>query len=631
MATLCVLVVAARARAQSDCDDIDHDCSADRTVARAIRRAGIEMVRCIQEGTEPCDLTAALAQVASPECRFALDCQLHALRGLIGDGSTVCAQTLLRDACKFMSRKVSRIGRARFDRVQAEVTRCKQNAARRCEDPVAPPLTGACTDDTTAAAAADCVCDGGDALSNRMLLKPGTCRDRPTPAAASTPAPLATGRAAVRPNFVLILSDDQRWDTIGPTHSVSGRDPVMPIVESELAASGVAFPNGYVTTALCCPSRTSILSGRYAHNTGVHGNGPPDGGAEVFNDTSTIGTWLRSAGYRTGFVGKYLNGYSTMAPCIPPGWDDWHVQVQVKYYDYDLNDNGVITHFDGQPADYAGDVMTRRAVEFIRSSARTGQPFFLHLSQKAPHPPATPAPRHIGLFAGLAPWRPPSYAEGDVSDKPAWVQALTWTASQQAFIDEFRIDQLESLQAVDEGVGAIMEALRDTGQDDHTLVIYTSDNGYSWGEHRWHAKQCPYEECMRVPMIMRYPPFGTVPRTDPHVVLNVDFAPTIAELAGVVPPTPVNGVSVVPLLEGTAATWRTDFLNEHWKGTIPDNAVVRGLVGKTHWKYVEYTTGETELYDEDADPLELDNVTTDPADASIKAALAARLQVLKAE
>src|SRR5262249_129442 len=139
------------------------------------------------------------------------------------------------------------------------------------------------------------------------------------------------------------------------------------------------FTHGYVTTALCCPSRTSILTGQYSHDTGVHDNSPPDGGAEVFDDSSTLATWLHDAGYRTGFIGKYLNGYASLSPCIPPGYDEWHVQVQVKYYEYDLNDNGVITHFDSNEADYSGDVMTQRAVDFIHNNPPT-QPSFPHLT-----------------------------------------------------------------------------------------------------------------------------------------------------------------------------------------------------------------------------------------------------------
>ena len=459
---------------------------------------------------------------------------------------------------------------------------------------------------------------------------------------------MATATAQPRPNFIIILSDDQRWDTVDAKHQSPNRPgPVMPYVTSELVNSGTTFTNGHVTTALCCPSRTSILTGEYAHRTGVHDNSPPDGGAQVFDDSSTIATWLKAAGYRTGFVGKYLNGYASLSPYIPPGWDEWHVQVQVKFYEYDLNDNGVLTHFGSAPSDYSGDVMTQRAVSFISGSA--GQPFFLHLSQKAPHGPATPAPRHIGLFAGLLPFRPPNYAVAPTNG-PAWVQAETWTQSEQTSTDQFRIDQLESLQAVDEGVHAIMDALRAIGQENNTLVVYMSDNGYSWGSHKWKPKQCPYEECIRVPMIMRYPPLGTAARSDNRFVLNIDLAPTFVELAGAtVPPTHVvNGDSVVPLLAGGGAGWRNAMLNEHWNGTIPTNALVKqGRCSVTvaqackttsncpagencrQWKYVEYVTGETELYNLNADPYELNNVTGKPANAAVKAKLASKLHNLQ--
>src|SRR4029453_1355696 len=383
-------------------------------------------------------------------------------------------------------------------------------------------------------------------------------------------SPAATAFAQQqRPNLILVLSDDQRWDTVDATHQSPNRPGVvMPYVTSELRNSGVTFTNGHVTTALCCPSRTSILTGQYSPRRGRHPNKPPERAPEVFDDSSTIATWLHAAGYRTGFIGKYLNGYGSLSPYIPPGWDEWFVQVQVKYYDYDVNDNGVITHFGNTPADYSGDVMTQRAVDFILASA--GTPFFLHLSQKAPHGPATPAPRHIGLFAGLAPFRPPNYAVAPING-PAWVQAETWTASEQASTDQFRIDQLESLQAVDEGLHAIMNALRAIGADGNTLIVYLGDNGYSWGSHKWKGKQSPYKKCIRVPMIMHYPPLGTAPRMETRFVLNIDLAPTFVELAGAsVPPTHVvNGDSVVPLLSGAAAGgWRNAMLNEHWNGTI---------------------------------------------------------------
>jgi len=606
-----------------DCEDIDHDCSADSSVSRGIKKGGAELVKCARRGiNSPCDLTLALARISDPQCRGGVECQLRALFAQVNDGSTRCVQEVFWQGYDFMAKKVSRIQHEQLDLVADDLADCKARAGRRCVDLITPPLTDACAGKTTPADGAACVCAAADSLSNRLLLKPPTCIERP-----AQPCTVQTGPAA-KPNFVIILSDDQRWDTADATHQSPNRPgPVMPIVTGELEDSGVTFTNGHVTTSLCCPSRTSILTGQYSHNTGVHDNGPPDGGAEVFDDHCTVATWLRAAGYRTGFVGKYLNGYARLSPCIPPGYDDWHVQVQVKFYEYDLNDNGTLTHYDSNQSDYSGDVMTEKAVEFIHDSL--GKRFFLHLSQKAPHAPATPAPRHIGLFSGIAPFRPPDYNEADVSDKPAWVQGLTF---EDGSTDQFRINQLESLQAVDEGVGAVMQAIRDIGADQNTLVIYTSDNGYSWGSHRWKPKQCPYEECIRVPMIMRYPDLaGTTPRTDDRIVLNVDFAATIADLAGISPPELVNGMSVAPLLANTAVTWRADMLNEHWNGTIPTNGLVKGEFNGGTWKYVEYVTGETELYDLDVDPFELTNVTNDPANAALKASMAARLHQLQAE
>ena len=626
---LCVLLAGAvRIAAQElDCEDVDQDCDpGDRTVAPGIKRAGDQLLECATGRVDACDLTGVLAPVRDVQCRTAIECQVRALFAQLAAGQTACAEQLFRDGYYYMAHTASHLRRSRADKLASDLARCKKRGGRRCTTPIAPPLADACVGKTTPADGAACVCAAAEALSDRLLQRPPTCIQR-----SSESCPVETRPGALQPNFVIILSDDQRWDTVDTTHQAPKRPGwVMPNVKSELADSGIIFTEGYVTTSLCCPSRTSILTGQYAHTTDVHDNTPPDGGAEVFDDHCTVATWLKQRGYRTGFVGKYLNGYESLAPCIPPGYDDWHVQIQVRFYDYDVVDNGVVTHFGSAPSDYSADVMTERAVEFIHASV--GKRFFLHVSQKAPHAPAIPAPRHVGLFAGLAPFRPPNYAEPDASDKPAWVQSLHWTAKDASRTDEFRIDQLESLQAVDEGVGAIMRALREIGADENTLVIYTSDNGYSWGSHRWKGKTCPYEECIRVPMVMRYPALTTgAPRTDDRFVLNVDFAATIADLAGVTPPELVNGMSVVPLLANTATGWRTDLLNEHWNGKIPTNRLVKGEFDGATWKYVEYETGETELYDLDRDASELVNVTDDPAHAALKARMAARLHGLQTE
>ena len=431
--------------------------------------------------------------------------------------------------------------------------------------------------------------------------------------------------APLRPNIVLILTDDQRFDTIGLTHSIDGTTPVMPNVMNELVNQGVSFQGSYVSTALCAPSRASLLAAKYAHTTGVHDNGGADGGFQAFNDASTLAVWLKAAGYRTGLYGKYINGYGPSAPYTPPGWDEWHAFKNVAYFNYTLVENGIEVAFGSADTDYSTDVLRDRAVQFIHDSAGT-TPFFLYFVPKAPHGPATPAPRHAGSFTGVPPWRPPNYNEADVSDKPAWLQAIApWNATMMANHDTFNQMQLECLQAVDEAVEAIMQALRDTGQDQNTLVIYASDNGYSWGSHRWEPKQCPYEECMRVPLVIRYPALAPLPRVESGFALNIDHGETLAELAGAIADPGAEGRSMVRLIDGTEPAWRSDFLEEHWNGQIPTLAQVRGVP----WKYTEYVTSESELYDETADPFELTNVVTDAANASVVSDLAARLRVLR--
>jgi arylsulfatase A-like enzyme len=431
--------------------------------------------------------------------------------------------------------------------------------------------------------------------------------------------------APLRPNIVLILTDDQRFDTIDTTHSIDGVTPVMPTVMSEIVGKGVSFENSFVTTDLCAPSRSSLLAAKYSHTTGVHTNGGTDGGFAAFNDSSTVAVWLHAAGYHTGIYGKYLNGYGPFAPYQAPGWDEWHVFKNVAYFNYTLVENGTLVAFGSADTDYSTDVLRDRAVQFIQN-APAGQPFFLYFAPKAPHAPATPAPRHAGSFSGIPPWRPPNYNEADVSDKPAWVQAIPlWGPTKQATNDTFNQHQLECLQAVDEAVAALIQALQDKGQLDNTIIIFASDNGYSWGSHRWEPKQCPYEECMRVPLAIRYKPLAPLPRVETGFGLNIDHGETWAELGGATPDAGVEGMSMVRLLDGTIPSWRDDFLEEHWNGQIPTYAEVRG----TPWKYNEYQTGESELYDETADPFELTNVVTDPANAGTVATLAARLRELR--
>jgi arylsulfatase A-like enzyme len=429
--------------------------------------------------------------------------------------------------------------------------------------------------------------------------------------------------APPRPNIVLILADDQRFDTIGLAHSLDGVTPVMKNVTAQIVGHGVTFQNSYTTTALCAPSRSSLLAAKYSHTTGVHDNSAADGGFSHFHDSSTIATWLHAAGYKTGLFGKYLNGYGPASPYTPPGWDEWHAFKAPEYFNYTLAENGVEVVYGSTDSEYSTDVLAAKVVQFIHDNAGT-TPFFAYFAPYSPHAPATPAPRYVGSFSSIPPWRPPNFNEADVSDKPAWLRAITlWGPTKIANQDAFDRKQLECLQATDDAVGAVMQALRDTGVDGNTIVIYAADNGYSWGSHRWEPKQCPYEECTRVPLVVAYPPLTPLPRVETRFGLNIDYAETLAELAGAVPDAGVEGASLVRVVDGTAPTWRTDFLEEHWHGQITTYAQVHGVP----WKYTEYTTAETELYDEGADPFELGSVA--PANPTVVAAMAARLRQLR--
>jgi arylsulfatase A-like enzyme len=297
-----------------------------------------------------------------------------------------------------------------------------------------------------------------------------------------------------------------------------------------------------------------------------------------------------------------------------------------------------IVQYGTDPEDYLTDVMREKAKTFISDAVGAGEPFFLYLAFKAPHLPQIPAPRHEGMFQDISPWRPPSYNEADVSDKPSWVQALAFQDS--ADLDQIRIDQLEMLQAVDEAIGGsttygitgIMEHLRTLGVEDDTIVVFFTDNGWYWGEHRLRAKNNPYEEAIRSPMFVHYPKLAPLPRVDTSFALNIDLAPTFAELAGVGIPIAHDGESLLRVLDGTAPTWRTDFLTEGWPGSHP-----WATVRETQWKYTEIpldpgnplSTFEIELYDLVADPYELENVATNPIHATRIAAMATRLRELR--
>jgi arylsulfatase A-like enzyme len=406
---------------------------------------------------------------------------------------------------------------------------------------------------------------------------------------------------AAQPNVLLIVTDDQRWDTL----------QYMPTVQNKLQAKGVTFTNAFAVNPVCCPSRSSILTGRWSHSTGVWGINGAYGGFHVFDDSSALPTWLDAAGYTTMLAGKYLNGYwPPWAPAtyVPPGWDRWFAYWGPganRYFDYQLTDGLAAGWYGTEEADYATDVIAREAAQFIREAP---DPFFLYFAPKAPHSSGSafnvvPAPRHVDRFAGLSRWAAPSVNERDVADKPAYIRARGTVDEDK--LAEFREEQLESLLAVDEAVAGMLAALKETGKLAETLIVFTSDNGHAWGEHRWFQKIVPYEEAIRVPLVIRWDRLGLAGSTDRRFALNVDLAPTIASAAGV-PAPGAEGRSLLPAPAAQPASWRTSFLVEDYMAGsgVPAYCGFRG----GRWKYVQYTTGEEELYNLSRDPYELRNV-----------------------
>lgn len=451
------------------------------------------------------------------------------------------------------------------------------------------------------------------ALALPVILLMGLALISPNPSTA----------VVTKPNIVLILTDDQRYDD----------DWVLTTVQSELAAKGVKFINASVVNPWCCPSRASILTGKYSHGTDVYRNTPPHGGFSTFKprDQSTLATWLNAAGYRTGLVGKYLNGYKSTYK--PPGWNKWvafccdEANEGGEYYNYDLIMDGVKKHYGSTPADYSTDVLAAEAISFINSTPST-QPLFLYFAPFAPHGDPIPAVRHKNAFKGYQFFSPPSRNEADVSDKPAYIRStpLLSAAKLQGY-DASRRKALGTLLAVDEAVKGILDSLTETGRLSNTMVVFMSDNGFSRGEHRWVKKQAPYEEDIRVPLTVRYDPMISAPRTDTNFALNIDLAPTFAALAGVAAPG-ADGSSLLPLLSSPNSPWRSDFLIEHLKGgggdTVPSYCAVRNL---TH-SYVQYQTGEEELYDINADPYQLQNRASDPQFVPLRESLRSRVKEL---
>lgn len=461
-----------------------------------------------------------------------------------------------------------------------------------------------------------------------------------TTAAGAVPAAAQTAQ----PNLIVIMTDDLDAESL-QTALAQG---LMPYLKTYVADVGVTFANSFATFPLCCPSRATYLTGLYPHNTGVVWNSGPNGGFANFDDSSTIATWLRAAGYRTGHVGKYLNGY-TNAAYVPPGWDDWQGLTDPGtycMYGYTVSDNGVAVVYGNGPADYQTDVLRQRALDFIsESEAEDAAPFFLTITPLAPHlesncQPNTvrAAPRHEGTVNLPLP-TPVSFNEADMSDKPLWMRVLPLVDAAQT--QQLYNDRLEALRAVDDLVGAVMLAVTENGELGRTSIVFTSDNGYLLGRHRWESKVLGYEESVRVPLLMRRP--NGAARTISELVLNNDLAPTLADAAGVAPGFAVDGRSLRPLLDGSAATWRKRFLVDHpptgESFSVPPYLAVRTATSLTGapLAYIEtYNDAGTlvtarELYDLVLDPYQVSSLHNDnsPLRVGQRQSLAQHLQNLK--
>jgi arylsulfatase A-like enzyme len=440
-------------------------------------------------------------------------------------------------------------------------------------------------------------------------------------------------QTTAKPNILFILTDDMKASDLDH----------MPNTQNLLANQGVKFTKAWVTRSLCCPSRASTLRGQYTHNHNVWVNVEPVGGFQKFYnqglESSTIATWLHAGGYETVLIGKYLNRYGNNTPTthVPPGWDKWYAWEGMyagNNTSYQINENGrIVTYQRSQIHDT--DLHAQTAENFIKQTATNNTPFFMYLAPNAPHHPSYYAPRHANMFSSTPLPKPSSFNESDVSDKPKWVRDKPRLSSTQiSDMTQFYRERLRALQSVDEMVKRLVDTLSATGELSNTYIVFTSDNGIYLGEHRLTNKAAAYNAAPRVPLLVRGPrvPAG-VPRS--QMALNNDLAPTFASWAGVAPPSFVDGRSLKPLLTSSPpATWRSAFLIEHrsspeeygYVKAIPEYYAVR----TDRYSYVEYpTTGETELYDLNADPTELSSLHASASHQALISDLKARLAQLK--
>ena len=430
----------------------------------------------------------------------------------------------------------------------------------------------------------------------------------------AAPRNAATAQTTPAPNIVFILTDDQPVGTLAGMANVTA-----------LAQAGAKFNNAIISNPLCCPSRATILTGLYSHNTGVYTNGDgedPSGGYPAFaahdDQDRTFPLSLHEAGYTTGLFGKYLNHYDGS---VQPGWDAFHSFVggNARYYKYDWTIDWATPVFHGtDPADYSTDVAGSDANAWL-GSLDPSQPFFLYFAPFGPHRPRTPAPQDAGATTTTS-FSTPAYNEADVTDKPAFIQARPlFRVGETTKLQTAWNQQYATLLSVDRWIGAFRDTLAAAGTLDNTYFVFLSDNSITWGDHRWAGKEVPYERSIRVPMVIAGP--AVQHRQVGQVVSNVDLAPTILDLAGVAPIT-TDGLSLSGVLAGGKLR-RSGILLEHeanptTKDTVPSYCGFR----TNRYMFTRYADGngdgvqEEELYNLHKDPFELTNIAaTLPAQA----------------
>jgi N-acetylglucosamine-6-sulfatase len=458
----------------------------------------------------------------------------------------------------------------------------------------------------------------------------------PCAATATVPAPKEVQPERVpgaKPrNVVFILADDHRYDAMSFMGHPLAETPNL----DRMARDGAHLKNAMVTTALCSPSRASILTGLYTFRHRVI-----DNQRAIPLGTVYFPQYLQKAGYATAFIGKWHMGGDADDP--QPGFDHWvSFRGQGQYYapnkSYTLNVDGRRVPLKG----YMTDELTDYAVNWLKQQKPAEKPFFLYLSHKAVHAEFAPAERHRGKFANRTWPRPKSLpvTEEMMRNQPRWLrdQRNSWHGVDFPYHSELDIDQYykaygETLSAVDDSVGRVLQQLQDMGQLENTLVVYMGDNGFMFGEHGLIDKRVAYEPSIRVPLLMHCPGLiqpGTVVE---DVVANIDIAPTVMEAMGLKPAAHFDGRTLVPLLRGEKVPWRDYFLYVYyWERNYPQSPTVFALRGE-RYKFITYygLWDSDELYDLQADPDEMRNLIHDPAHKPTVAAMTRELYAMMEE